>query len=77
MDYRMLINGQLVSGAHMRDVTNPATEEVFARVPHATGAQLDEAVTAATSAQKAWAGTRPEEHVGAKPASDRNGPLIV
>lgn len=77
MDYRMLINGQLVSRALMRDVTNPATEEVFARVPHATGAQLEEAVTGATPAQKAWARTRPEEHVGAKPASDLNGPLIV
>ncbi len=57
MDYRMLINGALVAGDRMLDVINPATEEVFARVPHATEAQLDEAVAAATAAQKAWAKT--------------------
>ena len=55
MDHKMLINGALVSGERMLDVVNPATEEVFARVPHATEAQLDEAVTAAAAAQKLWA----------------------
>lgn len=57
MDYRMLIGGRLVSAERMVDVVNPATEEVFARVPHATEAQLDEAVAAAADAQRAWAQT--------------------
>lgn len=57
MDYCMLINGELVAGDRMLDVVNPATEEVFARVPHATEAQLNEAVAAAKAAQVEWAGT--------------------
>lgn len=57
MDYRMLIGGRLVSAERIVDVVNPATEEVFARVPHATEAQLDEAVAAAADAQRAWAQT--------------------
>lgn len=57
MDYRMLIGGKLVSAERMVDVLNPATEDVFARVPHATEAQLDEAVAAAAAAQRDWAGT--------------------
>ncbi|WP_290750232.1 aldehyde dehydrogenase family protein [Amaricoccus sp.] len=55
MDYRMLIGGELVSADRMIDVVNPATEEVFARVPHATEADLDAAVAAARAAQPAWA----------------------
>lgn len=55
MDYRMLIGGKLVAGDRMIDVVNPATEEVFARVPHATEADLDAAVAAAKAAQSAWA----------------------
>lgn len=54
MDYNMLINGQMVAGDRMVDVINPATEEVFARVPHATPQQLDDAVAAAAAAQKEW-----------------------
>lgn len=57
MDFRMLIDGQLVAGERMIDVINPATEDVFARVPHATEAQLDQAVAAAKLAQAAWAQT--------------------
>ncbi|TPE53267.1 aldehyde dehydrogenase family protein [Amaricoccus solimangrovi] len=55
MDHKMLIDGRLVSSDRMLDVVNPATETVFARVPHATEAQLDEAVAAARAAQKKWA----------------------
>ncbi|WBU57352.1 aldehyde dehydrogenase family protein [Paracoccus sediminicola] len=55
MDHKMLINGQLVAGDKMLDVINPATEEVFARVPHASEADLDRAVEAAAAAQKDWA----------------------
>jgi acyl-CoA reductase-like NAD-dependent aldehyde dehydrogenase len=54
MDMKMLINGQIVESGAWVDVTNPATEEVFARVPHATETQLDEAVAAAAAAQKEW-----------------------
>lgn len=57
MDYRMLIGGKLVSAERMVEVLNPATEEVFARVPHASPAQLDEAVASAAAAQRDWAGT--------------------
>lgn len=54
MNYDMLINGQLVSSDCMLDVINPATEEVFAQVPHARAEQLDAAVEAAARAQKVW-----------------------
>lgn len=54
MDMKMLIGGQMVESGAWVDVINPATEEVFARVPHATETQLDEAVAAAAAAQKAW-----------------------
>ena len=57
MDLPMLINGRMVTSDKWIDVLNPATEEVFARVPHATEAQLDEAVAAAAAAQKEWAKT--------------------
>ncbi|MCA0849800.1 aldehyde dehydrogenase family protein [Salipiger thiooxidans] len=55
MDMKMLINGRLVESGQWVNVTNPATEEVFARVPHCTGELLDEAVAAAAAAQKSWA----------------------
>ena len=54
MDMKMLINGQMTESGKWVDVINPATEEVFARVPHATETQLDEAVAAASAAQKLW-----------------------
>ena len=57
MDMSMLINGRMATSDKWVDVINPATEEVFARVPHATEAQLDEAVAAAAAAQKEWAET--------------------
>ncbi|MBU3028730.1 aldehyde dehydrogenase family protein [Paracoccus sp. XHP0099] len=41
----------------MIEVINPATEEVFARVPHATAEDLDRAVAAAAAAQRDWATT--------------------
>ncbi|KIC21820.1 aldehyde dehydrogenase family protein [Leisingera sp. ANG-Vp] len=54
MDYCMLINGEQVSAERMIEVINPATEEVFARVPHASETQMDQAVAAAKAAQKDW-----------------------
>ncbi len=54
MDMKMLIKGQLVGSDNWVDVTNRATEAVFARVPHASGTQLDEG---AAAAQVLWAET--------------------
>ena len=56
-EYRMLIGGQLVDTAQHIDVINPATGEVFARVPHATVADADCAIAAAKAAQPAWGAT--------------------
>ena len=52
--FRMLINGRLEDGAAEMNVINPATEEVLARCPRASKAQLDQAVAAAKAAFPAW-----------------------
>jgi len=54
-EFKLLIGGKLVSGAATLDVINPATEEVFATVPRADRAQLEDAVAAAKAAFPAWA----------------------
>jgi acyl-CoA reductase-like NAD-dependent aldehyde dehydrogenase len=54
MDYRLLINGELVDGQRREPVINPATGEPFATYPVASRAQLDEAVAAAKRAFPAW-----------------------
>ena len=54
MDLPMLIGGEMVTSDKWIDVLNPATEEPFARVPHCSEDQLDEAVAAAQAAQKKW-----------------------
>jgi acyl-CoA reductase-like NAD-dependent aldehyde dehydrogenase len=54
-DYKLLIDGKLVDGASKFDVVNPANEDVFARAPHASRAQLEEAIAAAKRAFPAWA----------------------
>ncbi|BEV01726.1 aldehyde dehydrogenase family protein [Novosphingobium olei] len=59
--YKMLIGGELVAGSATLDVLNPATEEVLARVPDATEADLDAAVAAARKAFPGWAATPIEE----------------
>jgi acyl-CoA reductase-like NAD-dependent aldehyde dehydrogenase len=46
-EFKLLINGKLVSGAARLDVINPATEEVLASAPRADRAQLEEALAAA------------------------------
>ncbi|MGH6971552.1 MAG: aldehyde dehydrogenase family protein, partial [Caulobacteraceae bacterium] len=56
-DYKLLINGALVDCAAEMDVINPATEEVLAKCPRASKAQLDEAVAAANAAFPAWRAT--------------------
>lgn len=56
-DFNLIISGRLVSGDREMDVINPATEEVVARCPVASAAQLNEAVEAARLAFPSWAAT--------------------
>ena len=53
---KLLIDGQFVESAstQWRDVVNPATQHVLARVPLATAAEVDAAVAAAKEAFKSW-----------------------
>lgn len=60
-DYKLLIGGKLVDGDQTMDVINPATEEVLAKCPRASEAQLNEAVQAAKAAFPGWAATPIEE----------------
>ncbi|NML90664.1 aldehyde dehydrogenase family protein [Sphingobium sp. TB-6] len=56
-DYRMLIDGRLVTTPKTFEVYNPATEEVIANAPEAGRDQLEEAVAAARRAFPAWRDT--------------------
>ncbi|MEY4377817.1 MAG: hypothetical protein RJB26_2367 [Pseudomonadota bacterium] len=60
-DFKMLIGGELVAAAATFDVVNPANEQVIARAPDASQADLDRAVAAARAAFPAWAATSIEE----------------
>ena len=53
---KLLINGEFIESTtkEWRDVVNPATQEVLARVPFATAAEVDAAVAAAKEAFKTW-----------------------
>ncbi len=53
---KLLINGQFVESKTKawRDVVNPATQEVLARVPMCDAAEVGEAVEAAAAAFKTW-----------------------
>jgi acyl-CoA reductase-like NAD-dependent aldehyde dehydrogenase len=66
-EFKLLINGKLVSGAARLDVINPANEEVLVEAPRADRAQLNEAIAAAKAAFPAWS---------AKPIRER-GALLV
>ena len=61
MEYKLLINGELVDGAGTMPVLNPATEEILAECPTASEDQLNEAVTAAQSAFEKWKETSLDE----------------
>ena len=52
----LLINGQFRQGSEGagEDVINPATEEVITQVPHASAADLDEALAASAEGFKTW-----------------------
>lgn len=56
-DFRLLIDGQLVSGESTLEVINPATETVIAEAPLASAQQLDLAIAAAKRAFSAWSST--------------------
>ena len=66
-EFKLLINGKLLSGVARLNVINPATEEVLAEAPRADRAQLDEAIAAAKAAFRSWS---------AKPVRER-GALLV
>ncbi|WP_295538698.1 CoA-acylating methylmalonate-semialdehyde dehydrogenase [uncultured Pseudacidovorax sp.] len=53
---KLLIGGEFVESrsTEWRDVVNPATQEVLARVPFATADEVDAAVAAAQTAFKTW-----------------------
>ena len=53
---KLLINGEFVESrtTQWRDVVNPATQQVLARVPLATSEELDAAVAAAKAAFRTW-----------------------
>ncbi len=53
---KLLINGEFIDSKtkDWRDVVNPATQEVLARVPFATAEELNAAVAAAKEAFKTW-----------------------
>jgi malonate-semialdehyde dehydrogenase (acetylating) / methylmalonate-semialdehyde dehydrogenase len=56
---KLLIDGEFVESktTEWRDVVNPATQEVLARVPFATADEVDAAVRAAHAAFKTWKST--------------------
>src|SRR5258706_542286 len=56
-DYKLLIDGKLVSGAMALNVVNPATEEGVAGGPRADRAQLEQAGAAAKAAFPRWSMT--------------------
>lgn len=55
--YKMLINGELVSSPTTFPVLNPATEEVIAEVPDITSEQVELALNSANEAFDAWSKT--------------------
>ena len=56
---KLLINGKFVESKTQiwKDVVNPATQKVLARVPFATKEELDAAITGAAEAFKTWKNT--------------------
>ncbi len=53
-DFFQLVDGELLAGAPLLDVINPATGAVFARAPRASRADLDRAVSAARRSYPSW-----------------------
>ncbi|HEY3656324.1 MAG TPA: aldehyde dehydrogenase family protein [Steroidobacteraceae bacterium] len=55
--YKLLINGELIDGAGLLPVINPATGAVFAQAPRADAAQLHSAIGSAKAAFAKWSAT--------------------
>lgn len=55
--FKMLINGNLVSGENTVEILNPSTESILASAPAASAGQVREAVEAAASAFISWGET--------------------
>ncbi|MGI9287753.1 MAG: aldehyde dehydrogenase family protein [Pseudomonadales bacterium] len=60
-EFKLLINGELVTGDRSIEVINPATEAMVANCPTASEAQLEQAIAAAKHAFTAWSQTAIEE----------------
>ena len=58
--YGLIINGRKIETSSYVDVPNPSTGGVVGRMPVATAADLDLAVSAAAAAFPAWAATSME-----------------
>ena len=60
---RMLINGEWVNGGGRSyiEVENPATEEIFERVPAASESDINDAVESADRAFRTWSALSPEK----------------
>ncbi|MEW6211029.1 MAG: aldehyde dehydrogenase family protein [Acidobacteriota bacterium] len=60
---KLYINGQWVAsdGSNMIDVTDSTSEEVMARIPEGTAADIDRAVSAARAAFVSWSETSKDE----------------
>ena len=56
---KLLINGEFVESGtrEWRDIVNPATQKVLARVPFATAAEVDQAIRSAHAAFATWKNT--------------------
>jgi acyl-CoA reductase-like NAD-dependent aldehyde dehydrogenase len=61
MHDKLLIDGQLVPGATMAPVINPATGQTMAMAPRADAALAQQAIEAARRAAPLWAQTAPDE----------------
>jgi len=53
-DFKLLINGNLVPGDSNLAVIDPSTEQIITNAPHASLAQLNEAVDAAAASLPTW-----------------------
>ena len=56
---KLLINGEFIESKSLewRDIVNPATQEVLARVPFATADEVNEAIRSAHAAFATWKNT--------------------
>jgi betaine-aldehyde dehydrogenase/aminobutyraldehyde dehydrogenase len=66
-EQRNLVGGELVDAVEggSREILNPASLEVIARVPEGTQADVERALAAARAARAGWGATTPGERMGA------------